>query len=248
MRGSVSRVLASLAVALTVSCASSPVYWPNSHNTPQVLQRGDVHASALGNTEGFVQAQAAAAITDRIVLTVNTSHGTALRCDECDYQTSRFAELAVGTYRTTDAGRSITWLFGAGGGDTDWLGTRFKSGSTLGYERAEGALRRVFAQVAGVDRSSKRDFAKSLRVSYVWVRDYGLFAKDTAAGSTAYNRQLDRRGRPWSFYLEPSLSMWFRFRYLRVGPQVGASFPMNPWPRFGHRPGSLNLGVQFGAQ
>src|SRR5690242_5999131 len=60
MAATSSRLFRFFALALAASsagCVTSPVYWPNSVNTPQVMRRGDVEGTMAVSSEGFTQLQ-----------------------------------------------------------------------------------------------------------------------------------------------------------------------------------------------
>ena len=61
-------------LAMESACVTSPVYWPNTVNTPQIMQQGDVEGTMYVSSEGFTQLQATAAVTRRLVIVANANY------------------------------------------------------------------------------------------------------------------------------------------------------------------------------
>ena len=101
---------------------------------------------------------------------------------------------------------------------------------------------------APLERRDKYDVATSVRVSGVFFSDYAQFGIDSALVQNNYNRPRAVKGRLWSFYVEPSVRILWHVKSVRIGPQMGLSFPMNAPPAFGHRPAVLNLGLDIGGR
>src|SRR6185295_14002388 len=115
------RLLAALALtALSSACVTSPVYWPNSVNTPQVIQKGDAEGSVFYGSEGFTQLQTSVALTRRILVTANANYIN-VACAACAPRQHKFAEIGIGTYSTDINDKTVSWIVGYGAGTSNWV-------------------------------------------------------------------------------------------------------------------------------
>lgn len=251
MPASSSRLFSASLFALAAgasACVTSPVYWPNSANTPQVMRRGDVEGAMFVSPEGFTQLQASAAITRRLVVTANANYIDA-GCSSCSKRIHHFAELGVGTYSTDVDDKTVSYVAGFGMGTSDWVSKSFTTGPGLAaLYRATGDYSRGFIQVGGVDRRDHFDVATALRISGVFFSEYNQFSLDSLTVQNTYNKPRQYKGHLWSFYVEPSVRILWHVKSVRLGPTLGMSFPMNAPPAFGHRPAMLNLGLDVGGR
>ena len=233
--------------ASSTACVTSPVYWPNSVNTPQVMRRGDAEGTVSVSSEGFTQLQTSAAISNRLVVIANANYINA-GCSACSRRIHHFAELGIGTYSTDVDDKTVSYLAGFGMGSTDWVSRSFTTGLGLAnLYRATGDYARGFVQVGQVDRRESFDVATGLRISGVFFSDYKQFSLDSLnANQNQYNTPRAFKGHLWSFYLEPSVRILWHVKSVRLGPMLGMAFPMNAPPAFGHRPAMLHVGLDVG--
>jgi hypothetical protein len=242
------RLLAVALTALSSACVTSPVYWPNSVNTPQIIQRGDAEGSVFYGSEGFTQLQASVAVTRRLVVAANANYIN-VACAACAPRQHRFAEIGIGTYSTDINDRTVSYMAGFGAGTTNWVSASQKSPVALAtLYRAEGDYTRGFVQVSAVERRERFFASTSMRFTGVFFSDYKQFTLDTVLAQNAYTKPRKYSGRMWSFYIEPSLRILWKVKSLHIGPQFGLAFPLNPPPAFGHRPATMNLGIDIGGR
>src|SRR6185436_4946398 len=88
------RVLPLALAAVVSACASSPVYWPNATNAPQIMRRGDAEATMYMSSEGFLQLQSSAAITRRLAVVANGNFISA-GCGACSKRIHKFGEVGL---------------------------------------------------------------------------------------------------------------------------------------------------------
>ena len=249
MAATSSRLFRFFALALAASsaaCVTSPVYWPNSVNTPQVMRRGDVEGTMAVSAEGFTQLQASAAISSRLVVIANANYINA-GCSACSKRIHHFAELGIGTYSTDVDDKTVSYLAGFGMGSSDWVSRSFTSGPGLAnLYRATGDYARGFIQVGQVDRRDNYDVATALRISGVFFSDYNQYSLDSLTVQNSYNTPRTVKGHLWSFYAEPSVRILWHVKSVRLGPMLGLAFPMNAPPAFGHRPAMFHIGLDVG--
>jgi hypothetical protein len=91
----------------TAACVTSPVYWPNAVNTPQIMQRGDAEGFVSVSSEGFTQLQTSVAVTRRFAIIANANY-IDVGCASCSKRQHRFAELGLGTFSTNIDDRTTT--------------------------------------------------------------------------------------------------------------------------------------------
>jgi hypothetical protein len=245
------RIIRSTLIALcaaTSACVTSPVYWPNAVNTPQIMQKGDAEGFVSVSSEGFTQLQTSVAVTRRLMVLANANY-IDVGCATCSKRRHRFAELGVGTFSTNIDDRTVSYAAGFGVGSTNWVSASQQNGIGLAtLYRAEGDYRRGFFQIAGVERRERFYAATAVRFTGVFFQNYGQFTLDTAIAQNSYTKPRAYKGRIWSFYLEPSLRILWKVKALHIGPQFGMAFPVNAPPAFGHRPATMNVGLDSGGR
>jgi hypothetical protein len=242
------RISAVVLSAASTACVTSPVYWPNSVNTPQIMQRGDAEGSVFYGTEGHTQIQASVAVTRKLVVSANGNYVNRA-CAACAPRQHQFAEIGMGTYSTDINDKTVSYMAGIGAGTTNWVSASQNNGiGLLTLYRAQGDYTRGFVQVGAVERRENYFVATSMRFTGVFFSNYKQFTLDTAISQNAYTKPRAYKGRIWSLYIEPSVRFLWRVGKVHVGPQLGLAFPMNAPPAFGHRPATFNLGVDIGGR
>jgi len=242
------RVLLLALAAASSACATSPVYWPNVTNSPQIMQRGDVEATMYMSSEGFLEMQSSAAITRKFALVANGSY-IAAGCGTCSRRIHKFGEAGIGYFSTNIDDKTVSYIMGFGVGTTDWVSKSFSSGLDLAnLYRATGDYSRGFLQVNAVERRERYHVSTAVRISGVHFSDYARFELDTVIAQGQYTKPRAWKGTLTSFYVEPSIRVLWKVKSVKVGPAFGFAFPLNAPPAFGHRPANVNFGFDIGGR
>jgi hypothetical protein len=137
------------ALALTILFTQcSPVYVPNSRNTPLFTKAGEAQGAVLFGTSGL-DFQGAVAVTNNIAIMGNYSYGNrntdTLNNDINNYHKHKFYEGALGYYRN-DRDFCFEVFVGYGQGEGTSYGNYSFSSSSSKDQLATGKYTRIFFQ------------------------------------------------------------------------------------------------------
>ena len=222
-----------LSFAALVFNSCSPIYIPNTRNTPLFREQGEAQISGY-LTSGGLDAQAAYALTDHVAVVGSYSYGNVKRTTQDGIEYNRknsYGELGVGYF---DRSRSTRWevLAGYGAGQ----GTSYDQYYFFGTKTvvATGKMSRFFIQPS--IGTNNRDFNFTFTPRFTWVD----FSEFTSNGTTVKPNEKAQ------FFLETAITgKWRITGNIHAIVQVGLTVGIPSEVFFDFQPMQAAAGIQI---
>lgn len=229
-------------VVLLLATSCSPLYVPNTRNTPLFRERGEFQGTV--NVTTGLEGQLAYALSDNLAVMANGSFFSQKITDKQEEYTRshKFFEGGLGYYNVTRKFRSEIYVGYGGGEDTSFSQYYFFT-PYFGQKDlvATGKYNRIFIQPTIGSNNRKFNMAFTLRMSMV---DYTEFSSnDNNPSLSTITVKPDEKPQ---FFLEPALTGKFPLvGNLQGIVQLGVNAPLPNDAYFDYVPLQLSVGIQL---
>ncbi len=219
VRSNIRNLITLLTIILLIIYLSgcSPLYIPNTVNTPLLSNKGEIQGAVYTGTSGF-DPQLAYAITDNIGVMLNGSFENSESDSTDDYHKHQLFELGVGYYKKLSDNGRFEIFGGYGFGKIDAY-TEYAIFDT----RSDVNSNKIFIQPAFGLSSKIFDFGFASRFVIINIHD----------DIVSYTRS----------YIEPALTVRVGWKQVKFAYQIGYSIPFNEDAIIEYQPLMMSLGL-----
>lgn len=209
-------------IILLLHSCTTPLYLPNTANTPSLLEKGDLEVGGYLGTNAY-GLQTAYAVTDEFGIMLNGSFDNQHDDSSDSYREHQFLELGGGYTHiiNPDAEENETKYLFSGFGGFGFGQAEGLRNNTDGNNLSAGSYYRIFAQPSWGMTHENFEFFTTFKINYVQFNEI----KNYLSGGWSL---INTDGNDYNIFYEPTITFRVGGQTVKGVLQLGASIPQNP--------------------